>query len=1202
MPSVSLDTPIFALRWALGSNANGGCEQAPFAAQIELAVSLQSNRAEMTAPNLPVYFPSPLASVPKGSANESVALQLVGTGTAAAAAAVGLVFGQPPDSEVPWSSLIQPRFPADYDESFRLQTVPPRPSTSAVVPCYYTVPSPVEDFPYSSFRQLADAAPGPLTSHPTSPTTVPRPLTAISSPRSSERRHSLVRPTDLTSQPIAENGRESVSSRESWIRRLSLRPLSQHGSRRSSMGPDSSSMTFSHGSGVPMLGQLPTSPMAPNKLVKRATSGQNGPGGGTTGRGSRSQMLTLRRPATSHQRSATLQQFQNQAPPAEPLSPEVTVSFDNYVPSPVSPTFPTLVDHGRPSGKWTSFFHARRSTSVARDIPGLPPGSNTHHGIFPRKRMSLAAGHVSRAYLTKSSHIAEIPILKDEIEPQQDECAIEEKRESLVYASDPLDSTDESPDKPPRRSLSMHFSSAGQWIARTGSVRRPRRSTVGARTGEGRSVPDSGAVPRDQAQTPVKLGPEGIHAPHDGRLQPQESDLKPADLPRSRKRNTSSPLPPLNRLSTFTIDVARIGLPTSSSGGPSRPLHNPINYSHAPSTTTHSRGPSGERSVTLAGSDISARDGIFGDDEDTDFRSDAMYDSFRTGASSSRVRSVDTPLESMFDDSPPSTASNGRTKRLSIQEMLGRSWDGETKITEEDEGVPTPIRPAHLTEAPEFVHRGQKAVDFGLRAAHELSLADPDFGRLSFDDDDDDDWARDDENTLSNHLSPPSSTNSRRVSPTLRHALRSVSGNSNPDPQRDSLSDRPRSNIFDWAEPSVHDKFDTDLPRPKTVHGKQELDLRGGRSTSRKPPGAAHVRSQSVPLAPDLSVGSKPLPKFGTWGLGTNPVSEDWDDDFEFEGDDEPAVCSPGGKDSATSFSMVVPASIQATQPSVRAHSGQIRELSLLVNDLKRLCRHGKDLDIINGPMSVKWAEAESIIALASPDEDEEAELASAKPSLDLDRVKLEDQFLEEGFDGPLLDHLDAAFEFPEPEMSKTAVIRERHSPRRRSVFSPDDDIFGNWPLVEGSATPARPHTPSRGSSPSRNSAIISTVIEAMKQQQRSSSGGRVKSPPTTKSPDTKLFFDTNSLQELVKRAGQLRDTLSDSVRRAELLTQSPAGTPRRDRHSRHLNPDGSPAFTRVFVDPASSPPRRLPHSHSTPSILGRASIDSPRMQMMTVS
>jgi hypothetical protein len=891
-----------------------------------------------------------------------------------------------------------------------------------------------------------------------------------------------------------------------------------------------------------------------------------------------------------------MQQLQHQGAFVEPLSPGVKAPSDIYSPSPISTTFPSTAEHGRQPRKWTSFFHARRSISSGRDFSGSPPGSGPLHNIFPRKRLSLGRGHIFRAYLTKPGDVADVPVLKGEIETPSDHFTTGETEEASLTTSDPSDSTDSRADQPPRRSLSTHFSSAGNWISRTGSTRRPRRSTMDAKTGAGRYTPDSGAAPRDQAHPPVKPGLERIHAPPEARENPQqqpEYEFGPAELPRTRKRNSSSPLPPLNRLSSFNLDIPRIGSP-----GPTRALHSPINYSQTPSVTTHSRGPSGERSVTLAGSDVSARDGAFGDEEDTDFRSDGMYDSFRTGASSGRMRSVETPVESMFDDSPPNTASNIKTKRLSIQEMLGRSWDGETKITEEDEGVDTPIRPTHMVEAPGFGPQSRKEDDFEFDATHELSLDSRDFGRLSFDDDDDDDWARDDENTLSNHLSPPSSTNSRRVSPTFRQALRNVSGCASLDSQRDSLSDRPRSNIFDWSEPSIHDKFDTDLPRPKTVHGKKELDFRGGRATNRKPPGAAHVRSQSVPLVvPDLSDGSKPPPKFGTWGLGTKTASEDWDDDFEFE-EDEPAICSPGGKDSATSFAMTVPASIRATQPSVRAHSGQIRELSLLVNDLKRLCRHGKDLDILRGPMATKWVEAEGIIALASPDEDEDEELDSTRPSTDFDRSNIDDRFLEEGFDGSILDHIDDPFGFPEPEMSKTAVIRERHSPRRRSVFSPEDDIFGNWPLNEGSATPAKPHTPSRCSSLSRNSTIISSVIEAMKQQQKSDS---IKSP-APKIPDAKLFFDTNSLQELVKRAGQLRDSLSDAVRRAELLTQSPAGTPRRERHPRHQNPDGSPAFTRVFVDPASSPPRRLPTSRSTPSILSRASVDSPRMQMMTVN
>jgi hypothetical protein len=529
--------------------------------------------------------------------------------------------------------------------------------------------------------------------------------------------------------------------------------------------------------------------------------------------------------------------------------------------------------------------------------------------------------------------------------------------------------------------------------------------------------------------------------------------------------------------------------------------------------------------------------------------------------------------------------------------MLGRPWDGETKITEEDESLHTPIRTVQLAEAPQLGRRDLKD-DFRFGASQELSSVNTNLERLSFDDDDDDDWARDDENTLSNHLSPPSSTNSRRVSPTLRQALMNISGNGSPEPQRQGVDERPRSNIFDWSEPSIHDKYDADMVRPKTVHGKQELDLRSGRSISRKPPGAAHVRSQSVPVA-DPSDGSKPPPKFGTWGMGTATVSEDWDDDFEFEGDGV-ALCLPGGKDSAMSVSVVVPASIQATQPSVKAHSGQIRELSLLVNDLKRLCRHGKDLDILNGPLAAKWAEAENIIALASPDEDEPQQSGSTKSSKDVDLSLIDDRFLEAGFDGPLLDrYFDDSLGIPEPEMSKTAVVRERHSPRRRSVFSPDDDIFGcNWPPAETSAKSA-PRTPDRSSSPSRTSAVISTVIEAMRQQ-RAAADSAAATPART--PDTKLFFDTNSLQELVKRASHLRDALSDAVRRAELLTQSPASTPRRERHGRHNNPDGSPAFTRVFTDPASSPPRRLPNSHSGASVLSRASVESPRMQMMTVS
>ncbi|KAK3692340.1 hypothetical protein B0T22DRAFT_495555 [Podospora appendiculata] len=1120
---------------------------------------------------------------------------LVGTGTVVAAAAAGLVFAQPPESDPPRPSSSKRKYAPDFDIT-RMQHASSSPITR---PATHTA-SPLEEFPYSSFRQFSDPVPSPLSSHPPTMTTTtgaqrPPMSVQVSSPKPTNRRYSLIRPSEHGSGSTGEP-RDSVSSRDSWIRRLSLRPMSQHGSPRSSMGPDSPSLTFSYASGAPILDpKAAASQTKPNKLVKRTTSGHNGTPEGQSGRGLRSQMPTLRRPATSHQRSATLQQFQQHQGgfPSPPL-PDIRFSLDRQIqPKELIRPLSEVIDLKQASGRWTSFFHTRITRSSGRGSGARPSESSPYASPLPQRRISLRIGFASRAYLAKANQISGSPIPIDEIDiPYQKADA----KDGSQDTSSPTDSTDTTPSRRARRSISMHFSSPNNWISKPGSIRRPKRGSPDGKSSSPRHV----SAPVEVTHDPSPPGDKPTLEDGSRPVEPQghsEPELKPAAQIKSRQRNLSSPLPPLSRLSNFNIDVPRAGLSSSSSSTPPRPFPHPINYtsgSLAYSALPRSRGGSGERASTLAGSD-----GVSGDDEDTDFKSDGMFDSFRTIASSNRLRTVETPLESMFDESPPSTAGNSKTKRLSIQEILGRSWDGDTKIMEEDESLQTPIRVAHLADPVEFSCRDQDDDEFSFDATPDLSLGNRDFGRLSLDDDDDDDWARDDENTLSNHLSPPSSsTNSRRVSPTFRHVLINISGNDGG--LQGDLSERPRSNIFDWCEPSNLDKFDVDGQslRPKTVHGKQELDLRGGRSVNRKGPSATHVRSQSVPVVPDPCDTSKPAPKFGTWGLGTKTASEDWDDDFDF---DEGAAKEAGGKDSATSFSMVVPASIQATQPTVKAHSGQIRELSLLVNDLKRLCRHGKDLDILHGVLHHKWKEAENIIALASPDEDTAEDSDSNEPTMDFDRSKIDERYLEEGFDGPILDYPDDPFGTPEPEMGKTTVVRERQAVRRRSVFSPDDDIFGHsWPLAEESARLLRPHTPDGTRSPSRNSAIIATVIEAMQQQQRQASGS-VKSMAPSKPSDSKLFFDTNSLQELVKRAGQLRDSLSDAVRRAELLTQSPAGTPRRERHVRH-NHDGSPAFTRVFTDPAASPPKRLPKSHSTNSVLSKTSVDSPRMQMMIVN
>lgn len=772
---------------------------------------------------------------------------------------------------------------------------------------------------------------------------------------------------------------------------------------------------------------------------------------------------------------------------------------------------------------------------------------------------------------------------------------IEEEPDKHVEGMQNQGSTENTPSRRARRSISMTFSSAGNWVSRTsGSLRRPKRGDT-SKGGSNRHVSEpvagAGPVSEPRANTTERVAT----APHPYASQ-QGPALASASISHApaRKRNTSSPVPPLSNFSSFNADLPG---PRSSSGAVIQNLrqNQPSGSSTSSTAMSQLRAPHHERTSTIDGSESEPRDFMSGDDEDTDFKSDTMFDSLRTGASG-RVRTVETPLDSMYDESPPSTAGNGKAKRLSIQEILGKDWDGGDKILEEDESAQTPVR----------VTRGGAAASSGRdiptepRFSTESGFSANEFGRFSIDDDLDDDWARDDDAPY-NALSPPSkggSVNSKGINPNVRLALASVSGNSVLESTTsDSRSERPLSNLFEWSEPSVHEKQETNgrSLRPKTAYANQDVDARGGRSAIRKGHTPTHVRSQSVPVVHEGPEEPKPAgSKYGTWGMGTKTISEDWGDDFEFGG-------NIGSDQESNEHLFAVPESIQASQPSVKAHSGQIRELSLLVNDLQRLCRHGRDMDLLDGPQKSLWKEAEGIIALASPDDDSLAG-DHETTSIDLDAFDANDRLFDDEFESASLDKLDAALDGREPVMSKTAVVRDRPSPHRRSVFSPDDDIFGgNWPLSDDnvpSNRPSRPRTPESrlNKSPDVNG-VVRSVVEVM--QQRSITESLLDGGSASK----KMHFDTNSLKILVKRAGDLRDVLSDIIRRVDQITQSPTRTPR---HERQL--ESSPAFTKVFDDPGSSPPRRMVRSRGNTSMVEEGSPEnSPssnigrRMQMMTV-
>ncbi|KAH0601710.1 hypothetical protein MHUMG1_00589 [Metarhizium humberi] len=1169
---------------------------------------------------------------------------LVGTGTAIAAAASGLVFGQPTDLDLNLNhqaATASSRGARVHKRSISIDRVLPArsysPSRTLTPPSRRPATSSAAPRSIGSELHAAGTSIHQTTRPPLSRRQ--RPQTSQVAPSStSSRRQSLVVLSQgdiYTGIPVVEGSRESISSSGSWLKRLSsIRPLSQHGSPRSSILADSPSVSYSYGSAAPILSRSGSvsKPMPPNKLVKRSPS-RNYTSEELAQRKSKGHLPTLRRPATSHQRSATLQQFRAGLDVAgssadakysldEPICPEELLGA-----SPIEELgqSPRTARAAKTSG-WVSFFHSKTASLMTKPSSHTRLGGSGDGGdaassaknlqskrINPARSMLPGTGaHLIKPRMVSGSSTQSDSFASSHIEEEPNYQLVSRNEDRVGSPTTGEMVSGMPPSSRPRRSFSSTFSQTANWASKTsGSLRRTKR---GATQGSGenkrhvsapvRALPSAVGRVDTMTSTPIAPVQQGLT------LDSAATFQRPAP-----KRNASSPLPPLSNLPGLHAELSRRS-PVGGVAGHSIRLNQPSGSSTSSTSVamTQRRGSHYERLSALDSSDGDARDLISGDEYDTDFKSDTLFDSLRT-MGSGRVRAVETPLESVYDESPPSTGGNKRSKRLSIQEILDRTWDEDGKIMEEDESNSTPVHAPHRSMGSHVRRELREDPRFGLDplTSNEVARETRNFGRFSLDDDFDEDWTRDDDDAPVNALSPPSkgsSLSSSGINPNVRLALASIGGNLNaPSKPRSSSSERPLSNLFDWSEPTPHDKQNPAChSRPKTAYAKQEIDSRGGRPVVRKGPMPAHVRSQSVPVVHDLADESKPAgSKYGTWGLGSKTVSEDWDEDFEFGGLND----GPGGKDHEDLFA--VPESIRASQPSVKAHSGQIRELSLLVNDLKRLCRHGRELNMLNGEQKPFWKEAEGIIALASPDEGSANEDGQSEASIYMDAFEAANPPGDEvDIDDNLsFDRLDAVIERNEPVMSKTAVVRERQSPRRRSVFSPDDDIFGaNWPLSDDrprSNRPSRPRTPENPPAKLQDvDGVVRSVIESV--QYRSTLATAQPAAQGSRKRDTgpnRMHFDTNSLKLLVRRAGELRDILSDLIRRADQLTQSPARTPR---HERRL--DSSPAFTRVFDDPGSSPARRPVKSrgNSTTIVERPSSENSPpssigrRVPLMTVN
>ena len=806
----------------------------------------------------------------------------------------------------------------------------------------------------------------------------------------------------------------------------------------------------------------------------------------------------------------------------------------------------------------------------------------------------------------------------------------------------PIGTRSTEPPKRARRSLSMHFSSPSSWINRSGSLRGNKRNPDGRSTGKRYSSAPVSKMPGRLISTAhgTSSGHRAITDPTVFQSRrPLTNDNPPSNNTfaaksfQQRARNGSSPLPPLSRLSSFNVDLARLGLSSSSSSAPQRRPNSPALHVHTQSTSvsttgqnspasplfmgSHNYKPSGtfavpDRDLTLIGSDNDAKAFVSGDEDDMDFISETVFDSLRSGATGS-MRSHNTQLEAMFDESPPSINVN-RAKRLSIHELLanGAFRDGNDRIIEEDESMATTVKGSRSRSSQEAGLRTpvrQQTLDSDdmiKSSPPSFSLATNDFGRLSLDDaDEDEDWTREDESVANGQLSPPSnpsnSWNSRKISPDFRAALADVTHSITTNGSPGLPLERPKSNLFDWFEPSSTEKLDYfgKSPRPKTAHVKNVTDGRGGRSLGRRGPSALHIRSQSVPVVPDVTgqrEHPKLTPKFGTWGLGAKGVSEEWDNDFEFEvtGDEEEDV----GESRMEINGMLVPLAIQASQQSIVGHVGQIREVCLLVEDLKRLRLLGREKDLLGGESASLWKEAEGIIALAVPDEEDPTLSPPHSPTTVIFGPEaVEEMYVDEGPDAADIERPEAPFEVLDRHGRPTGFVYDGDSVRRRSVFSPDDDIFGAGAIISARSRGDHMRLPSNSSRQTTSkvsSEYARSVMETM-HQHRATSDPIIKEM-AIQTPN-KMPFDTTSLRDLVNRASVLARTLAELIRKADSC-QSPNVS---------LHRESSPAFTRVFTDPMASPPKHLGRSQSNNSILGGSIDSSPtrtlgqRMHMMTV-
>ena len=998
------------------------------------------------------------------------------------------------------------------------------------------------------------------------------------------------READTTEPPTHPPARRS-----SWIKRLSTTMSnSQQSSRNSSPGPlspsiacSNGSMAFSHdGSTVPIVGKRSPSPLPPNKLVKRSSS-VRASSRDQQPRLSGSRLPSLRRPATSHQRSVIL--HQNAALVGMPLEEQPLpyksdsdVEYSHFFRAKVAKE-KTLSKRG---GSAVNVKSLKRIYPGEKDKPTLLLAKSVSPGAGDPEETSSEDGE-SVFFLSRPGTPMSITAVIATSNDGSD--AVETKP---YRGRRPVDVTD---DAQPRRSFSItDFLSPGK--QRTSKVPGAKLSRKSSQRVSSAPLPLMGS--RQSVTAHGELSTTSVRR-----------DLTDPALARREISTSSGP-------STGNL---RNGLrgesPPSSSPLPALPSHRPgtgmmadhtlvsmhqsdvkpsipANANHIPPSPTlghtggrpsrHSVAPS-EQASTLVGSDSEARGVGSGDEDDADIQSETVFDSLRTGATRSTSGARGPRIETIFDESPPSkvkvTALRDLLPRGTFREQAIDGAPGQQSIAEEEESISTPVRtiiPERSIHESPSLNRGLTAPLFPTLIPSSppdmpkpLSLGTLEWDTRAEDDDDSSRWSINEEDEDEGWGDLPSRAPATFMATPMslgRHNPRLLASGSSPKPSTPQHSandhgDRDaRSSIFDWSEQQPTDKGSGNRspPRPRTVHGKKDADRRGSRSVGRRAPSGLHARSQSVPVVPDATGKRSTVVtnKFGTWGVGSKGVTEDWNDDFDFSDSNERSATEGAAEshrvDSGTV--MFVPKNIQEQQSNVLANIGLLREWGLLIEELKEQRIRATALDILEGPHASMWEEVDAMIDLADQEAEHDGVPRLSPPSTP--------GFDEDAFDDMPKSSPNHNRGKRTPGLASEALgrnhappISQPNRPRRRSILPPNGDIFGPQsspiPYTARHASPTATSDPKPITTRPRkdSEAKARYVIESL-QKRRSTHDALGDAQPV---PTKKVPFDTATLRRIVPYVNTLTRKVKDALRDAEGLYSSPVSSP------------SDPHFTKMF-------------------------------------